>query len=345
MINVPTPLKEEKGWPWTPVADSHPLETGLNLPRFSVLMPSYNQRSFIEQAIRSVLCQNYPYTELIVIDGGSTDGTLEVIKHYDPWISYWISEKDKGMAEALNKGFRKATGDLIGWQNTDDYYGPGSFLACARAVTASPEAAIFHGRTWFVDGEGNVIGEIPSGEFRLKERAEAFPLLGLPNQSAFMLRTALGGGHFVDESYKCGMDTELFSRLILAGHKTLYVEGIEGYYRVHAEAKTFVEGSTSAIEACRLCEETLCRIDLDHELRERITAGYRKRLIDLFRTGDTANFRRFAWRYLSRPEGKKVDFDLLGRMILSLSGSVPMKTIMRRLHGLPAQRQLKKKGS
>src|SRR5688500_3818909 len=95
------------------------------LPKISIITPTYNQGHFIEQTIQSVIEQDYPNLEYIIIDGGSTDDTLSVIKKYEKYISYWISEKDKGQSEAINKGFKKATGDVVNWLNSDDYYEPG----------------------------------------------------------------------------------------------------------------------------------------------------------------------------------------------------------------------------
>ncbi|HTR80001.1 MAG TPA: glycosyltransferase family 2 protein [Bacteroidota bacterium] len=335
MKTIPPPLETKKGWPWDMPVGGRQFSAATAWPRISVLMPSYNQKNFIEQAIRSVLCQGYPNVELIVIDGGSNDGTVEVIKYYEPWIARWVSEKDNGMAEALNKGFRYATGDLIGWQNTDDYYGPGALAACAQAAIEFPEYDIYHGRTYLVDTAGGSPSEIPSGEFRLLERAASFPLIDMPNQAAFIRRSALGAKNFVDETYKNGMDTELFARLILSGHKTKYVDGITGYYRIHENAKTFAAGSTSSREACRLCVETLKRTDLAHDLRRQLCKGFRKMLIALFRTGDTSNFLTYTRQYFQLRESEEIDFDLRIRMIISFAAPGLVKALLRRLYQRP----------
>jgi glycosyltransferase involved in cell wall biosynthesis len=299
-------------------------------PRISVLMPSLNQSRFIEQAILSVLDQCYPDTELIVIDGGSTDGTVEILRRYAGRIVKWVSEPDDGMSAALNKGFRLANGDLIGWQNTDDYYGPGSFLSCARAAAAAPGDDLFHGRTWLVDEEGRQIKEIPSGEFSLLDRAENFPLVDLPNQALFIRRSAFGEMLFADESYRCGMDGELVSRLLLSGSKTRFVPGITGFYRVHAGAKTFQEGSRSSVEACRLCAATLERCDLSPQLRDRIVTAFHKMLIALFRTGDSRRFREYArmYRTHARRQGRAWDVDLAARCGISLAGDKVMRRLL-----------------
>lgn len=116
----------KSGWPWTDVALSIVPPNGVEYPKITLVTPSFNQGEFIEETIRSVLLQNYPNLEYIIIDGGSTDDTVAIIKKYEKYISYWISEKDKGQSEAINKGLKIATGEIFNWLNSDDYYAPGT---------------------------------------------------------------------------------------------------------------------------------------------------------------------------------------------------------------------------
>jgi glycosyltransferase involved in cell wall biosynthesis len=109
-------------------------------PKISIVTPSFNQGRFIEKTILSVIEQDYPNLEYIIIDGGSTDESVEVIKKYDQHLAYWVSEPDRGQSHAINKGFERATGEIFGWLNSDDWYHPGALKAVAEAFAANPEA-------------------------------------------------------------------------------------------------------------------------------------------------------------------------------------------------------------
>jgi len=124
LYDLPPPPPGKRGWPWTEASVElpDPMPDGQEWPRVSIVTPSYQQGPFIEETIRSVLLQGYPNLEYIVIDGGSTDETVAILRKYEKWIAYWVSEADKGQSEAINKGFAKASGDLFGWLNSDDVY-------------------------------------------------------------------------------------------------------------------------------------------------------------------------------------------------------------------------------
>jgi len=132
--DLPPPPPGKLGWPWAEESPQAPdrMENGSEWPRISIVTPSFNQGSFIEETIRSVLLQGYPNLEYFVIDGGSKDETLSIIKKYEFWLSGWVSEKDRGQSHAINKGFARCTGDLITFQNSDDFYFPGAFHDAAH---------------------------------------------------------------------------------------------------------------------------------------------------------------------------------------------------------------------
>ena len=138
-----------------------PQHVGENLPRITVVTPSFNQGKFIEQTIQSVINQNYPNLEYIIIDGGSTDETLEIIKKYSNFISYWVSEKDNGQSDAINKGLKKATGEVFNWLNSDDYYLPDALLTVGRVFKEKAEMNVFCGREVVLLPNGNLTNPNP----------------------------------------------------------------------------------------------------------------------------------------------------------------------------------------
>lgn len=142
--DLPAPPAGLHGWPWEMTAASTTGSTIPDdaLPSFSIVVPSFNQGQYLEQTLRSLLLQGYPQLEIIVRDGGSTDDSVAIIERYAPWLTSWVSARDGGQANAINAGWAQATGDLIGWLNSDDMLLPGALFALARAHIAQPEAIL-----------------------------------------------------------------------------------------------------------------------------------------------------------------------------------------------------------
>lgn len=164
---IPIPRYNKTGWPWTEETLPTIYEGSTAYPKISIVTPSYNQVEFIEETIRSVLLQNYPNLEFIIIDGGSTDGTIEILKKYEQWITYWVSEKDKGQSDALNKGFALAKGDIFAWQNTDDIYFPNVFFKVQQAFEKNTNKNIVFGDYTTINEDSKLINYEYAFDFNL----------------------------------------------------------------------------------------------------------------------------------------------------------------------------------
>jgi glycosyltransferase involved in cell wall biosynthesis len=146
------------GWPWSGAEEpAGSPQDGRPWPRITVVTPSYNQVEYLEETIRSVLLQGYPNLEYVIIDGGSTDGSVGIIEEYSPWLSFWCSEPDRGQSHAINKGFERATGDILGWINSDDIFYPGALHAAAEGLS---DADLFLGGMVKVRREGSDYVEV-----------------------------------------------------------------------------------------------------------------------------------------------------------------------------------------
>ena len=154
---LPPPPPDKSGWPWTEARVILPEESSESRlwPLVSIVTPSYNQGAFLEQTVRSVLLQGYPNLEYIVIDGGSTDESISILRKYDPWLSYWVSESDRGQSDAINKGFARANGEILGWLNSDDLYEPNALSLIVAYFSNTPDCDLLYGNGWYIDEKGH----------------------------------------------------------------------------------------------------------------------------------------------------------------------------------------------
>ncbi|MET0463960.1 MAG: glycosyltransferase family 2 protein [Chitinophagaceae bacterium] len=205
------------------------------LPKITIITPSFNQGQYIEDTILSIIEQNYPNLEYIIIDGGSTDETVSVIEKYSDRISYWVSEKDKGQSDAINKGFRMATGDIINWINSDDQLMPGSLHAIAAYFNKHKDVILVHGRiAYFGEGISSFTSKnLPAGD--LEKRYVAH--ICMPQPASFYRRQLLNEQGLLDETLHFSMDTDLFVRAGLH-YKILQVEDVFARFRLHAASKS-----------------------------------------------------------------------------------------------------------
>jgi glycosyltransferase involved in cell wall biosynthesis len=215
-----------------------------SLPRVTIVTPSFNQAQFLERTIRSVLEQDYPELEYLVMDGGSTDGSVEIIRRYAERLTYWTSGPDGGQAAAINAGWRMAHGEVLAWLNSDDFYLPGALLAVGRALRDHPDALFAYGRTRRVDGEGLPLGTIGSA-FRHRTLMYSHQLI--PQASAFFRRSAIEAVGLLDESLHYSMDLDLFLRLTRMA-PPLMLQQVLAEATIHAEAKTTRDVAIAARE-------------------------------------------------------------------------------------------------
>lgn len=225
-----------------------------NLPKISVVTPSFNQGRFLEQCIQSVLDQHYPNLEFFVYDGGSTDESVGIIKQYSQYFDYWVSEKDKGQSDVINKGFRRATGELVTWLNSDDFLLPGAFTTIAEAYLQDPTHSFFFGNGLRVDENGKVKAKYcPTDMIQFNRQALLYGLNYILQPAAFIKRVNLEQVGFLDENLQYGMDTDLWLRLSVHA-SPMAVSGLVAASREYGTTKS-LSGSFKRIEELRKIAE------------------------------------------------------------------------------------------
>lgn len=236
LAELPPPPPDKTGWPWTEETPSLPetMPDGSPWPRISIVTPSYNQGQFIEETIRSVLLQGYPNLEYIIIDGGSTDNSVEIIKKYESWLAYWVSEKDRGQSHAINKGFERSTGEIVAWLNSDDVYNKNAILEAIYILFEQDDITVVYGESVFIDEDSKPIGKYLSETFSL-------PMFlyhnMIPQPSSFVRRTAIDTDYLVDENYFFVMDYELWLRIGIS-RKIEYQNHVWSFFRIHNKSKS-----------------------------------------------------------------------------------------------------------
>jgi glycosyltransferase involved in cell wall biosynthesis len=232
--DLPAPPAGKWGWPWTVGSKLLPnrRSDGSEWPRLSIVTPSYNQGQFLEMTIRSVLLQGYPNLEYIIIDGGSDDGSVEILRKYERFLGYWISEADQGQSDAINKGLAKSSGELIGWLNSDDIYVKGAFQIVANSFLENEDCIVVHGNRILLDEFDHVMGVTPVKAFEPHKT-----LYNVLSETAFWRKKAMEKAGHLKSNLRFAMDLEFFSRLYTYGK--FYKTGeYLGYFRIHPASKS-----------------------------------------------------------------------------------------------------------
>lgn len=271
MMNCPT-LKElpappagKTGWPWTEETKLFPakMPNGESWPLISIVTPSYNQGEFIEETIRSLLLQGYPNLEYLIMDGGSTDNSVDIIKKYEPWLTDWVSEPDRGQTHAINKGFARVSGTILAWLNSDDTYDQGALQAIANLMVRKPDVDVVYGNATVVDEHGQAIAELRSVPF--DPQAFFYETVHIAAQSAvFWRRELFAAIGELNEALRYSMDRELLLRFVQKQAKFEFLRQTLGTYRCHSSSKTFGTGDESREELLKLDEFAKIRSRSDY---------------------------------------------------------------------------------
>ena len=232
----------------------------------SIIMPVYNQVHYIERSILSILNQDYSNIELILIDGGSEDGTLDIIKKYNEYIYYWVSEPDNGQAHALNKGIDVATGEYIGWQNSDDIYLPNAFEYLRQAFSCSPE--IVTGNAICINNFDNILSKT---HFVKPYRANLlYEGMVMTSQAFFWNRKKYINMRF-DEKYHHAMDYDFWLRLMDQNSYIIFINQYLGAFRIYPGTKTEAHGDKGNFEVSLIRgKNNVYEKDLSYKIKKNI---------------------------------------------------------------------------
>jgi len=221
-----------------------------NSPLVSIITPSFNQARYLEDTIRSVLGQDHSNLEYLIVDGASTDRSVDIIRKYQDKLAWWVSEKDSGQAEAINKGLSRARGEIVAWLNSDDTYLPGAVSAAVRTFEEYPDVVLVYGNMLAVDENGDTTNLLKYKQLSLVDLL-CFQIIGQP--AVFFRRDALGKTGDLDASYHFFLDHHLWLRMALQG-RILHVDETWAAARYHAEAKNRARAAEFGREAFRILD-------------------------------------------------------------------------------------------
>jgi glycosyltransferase involved in cell wall biosynthesis len=268
----------------------------MSRPVVSIVTPSYNQAEFLEETIRSVLDQDYEPIEYAVVDGGSTDGSVEIIRRYADRLAWWTSEPDHGQAHALNKGFARAGGEVRGWLNSDDTLLPGAVSRLVSELERDRSLALAYGDAVWLDGDSRRIGYQSAREWDLKAMARSGSAHVLQPASLWR-REAWERAGPLDESFHYVFDTVFFLRMAALGRASHLAEPLAGY-RIHPASKTYSEPLPKIEEYLRLADEVFAAEPLRRYARAGRASYYRRAAWSLWNLGELARARRTFLRSL-----------------------------------------------
>jgi glycosyltransferase involved in cell wall biosynthesis len=204
-------------------------------PLVSIVTPSFNQAEFLEETICSVLDQAYEHLEYLIVDGGSTDGSLDILEKYSHRLAWWVSEPDKGQTDAINKGFAKANGDILAWLNSDDTYLQGSISEAVGYLEAYPDVGAVYGDCNLINKEGEILGKFPARQTDYRRLMRGY--VHIPQQATFFRGDLWRIVGPLDPSFYFAMDFDLWVRLSKQAPLKYYPR-LWANFRLHGDAKT-----------------------------------------------------------------------------------------------------------
>lgn len=242
----------------------------VSCPKISVVTPSLNQAQFLERTILSVLNQNYPNLEYIIIDGGSSDQSVDIIRKYEKYLAYWVSEPDKGQANAINKGFQKSTGEILAWLCSDDVYLPDS-LMMVSTISTQKKADLIYGNTYLINQTDKIIGEHRNVRYSqiFAQSAIIDRIFSISQPSMFWKRELFNTVGGLNEELSNVLDNDLIIKFLLTGSKVEYCREFFSCERLHPNRKTeklkhislqeiaIVKSSYSGINKIGYCKKIL----------------------------------------------------------------------------------------
>ena len=331
LSELPDPPAGRSGWPWTQ-GGSHQSggETDIRVwPKISIVTPSFNQGIFVEETIRSVLLQGYPNLEYIVIDGGSTDDSVEIIRKYEKWLSFWVSEHDAGQADAVNKGWILSNSSILGWLNSDDTYSDSTLIRVANTFTNDQAILMVYGDCAEIDQCGNHLNTKSMESYNLEQLVKG-KQMGQP--AVFVASSAASEVGYLDTKKQWALDTDFFLRFWVRYpiEATAHISDVLANSRVYETTKSNTGVHRIAIERRETLDDLFESGQFDYRLRHlrrkayastywnqanrELSAGYRFRAM-----GSLIRMLLFSPTFLSPIE------------ILRLLGSISLPAHMRRL--------------
>jgi glycosyltransferase involved in cell wall biosynthesis len=286
LSELPPPPLGKTGWPWTEESPQLPdsMPDGSPWPRVSIVTPSFNQGQFIEEAIRSVLLQGYPDLEYIIMDGGSTDDSVEIIKRYEPWLKFWASEKDNGQSDAINKGLELASGVIANWLNSDDVLCSDVLKHVAAAYRLDNTACLYNGSAIEVDYHGNLLHIYEAKTLSSEALLEGGKVFR-PQPAVFFRRDSWHRCGKLKTHLYYGMDHEFYISCLLSGHSQLISAPPLAMMRIHKQAKTAPDQPQKPIliERCKMLSQLQKSAITPKHLKKYIRYGLSRESFRLFR--------------------------------------------------------------